>query len=104
MAIKLVLYYTNKCRHCTDFKYNGWINFLYIIKCLQELECNTVYQKISNIQIYEIDCEKYASYTHFIMGYPTLKLYINNKEIIYRGNRTGIDVFNFLIYYMFYLQ
>lgn len=88
---RIVLYYSPKCSHCVIFKERGWPEFINRVKN----EKNT---KMSNLIIEEIDCKQNPNIAknNNVTGFPTVKLYINNNEFIYRGNRTGDDLYSFV--------
>ena len=81
----LIFYYVDWCGHCKNFK-DTWA----------KLEQNEKLLKTVNLE--KINCEEQEDIAkeEGIEGFPTIKLYVDNKVLDYEGDRTEQSLINFV--------
>ena len=91
-AAELRLYYAPWCGHSTILIENGWKKSKQIIE--QDDDLN------QHVNVREIDCENANNTdkcsTAGVVGFPTIKLFINGREIEYNGDRTEKSIIQFV--------
>ena len=78
----LVWYFSNYCGHCHTMR-EDW-------EKLEQSKPKVVVLKIEQSQLNNLDFDPK------VMGYPTIRLYKNGKEIEYSGDRTTDNIKNFI--------
>lgn len=91
-SAELRLYYAPWCGHSTMFIENGWKRSKQLIENDNDLN--------KHVNVREIDCENPNNTDKCtsagIVGFPTVRLFSNGKEIEYTGDRTEKSIINFL--------
>lgn len=87
---ELRLYYAPWCGHSVTLIENGWK------KCKQLIEHDDYLNQ--NVSVREIDCDNNTEKCTIsgVVGFPTIKLFINGKEIEYAGDRTENSIIQFV--------